>query len=38
LPQVKSDLKKIAARDIEKAKEICISKSVLTISCNQFIP
>ncbi|KAL9360296.1 hypothetical protein Peur_048419 [Populus x canadensis] len=28
LPQVKSDLKKIAARDIEKAKEICISKSV----------
>ncbi|KAJ7008147.1 hypothetical protein D5086_005272 [Populus alba] len=28
LPQVESDLKKIAARGIEKAKEICISKSV----------
>lgn len=38
LPIVDSDLKKMAARIIGKAKEICISKSVLTTSCNQLIP
>lgn len=29
LPYVDSDLKKIAARVIEKAKEICLARSVI---------
>jgi hypothetical protein len=31
LPMVDADLKKIAARVVEKAKELCISKSVLLL-------
>lgn len=31
LPLVEADLKKIAARVVEKAKEICISKLVLLL-------
>lgn len=32
LPYVDSDLKKIAARVIEQAKEICTSRSVILVS------